>query len=701
MALSIQSPGVQIIETDLSQNITIPGGTYVYVPGFAPQGPTDEVLQISSISEFENIYGAPTTAAERYFYYSSQAVINSNGNLLTTRLPYGSGAGAGFSNLYSALFFPVVSSGNSFSIGAPNHVTLGEDAYQSLIQNNFSWGGLSNTASTSFTAGGNLSAGIIIINSAQIANDEFNQGYYINLADNTNWGPNTPYNSVTNIYSLSSQDGFVPISTSNLGFALSSAAGVTTDSISQVIESIPAQGFGSSYYNDTLVLTLFKVRNSTYQPNILTYSLAESYVGSLNPNKKGTANSGNQSGSFYLKDLVNNKSNNIQMLINPLISTLTNWVALTGTAPAYSVRNLSATALYADGVFNPTYTYETSNTIGSLDQKLSRALTLVSAPETQVIDVVVDAGLSTIFANTSANQTYKDNVYADVASLSSYSTSTTLQNWNTIFNIFNTFCQSTRKDCVFIADPLRQIFVNGTSTKTLDVRTNNFTQNIYTPLYQSLVGVDTNYSVLYANWLKVYDTFSGNYVWVPNSGFVAGIYANSDAATQPWIAPAGLNRGILNNVTDIAFNPNQKQRDYLYQISTNPICLFSGEGYTVYGQKTLQSKPSAFDRVNVRRLFLTLERAVSQAVKYFVFEPNTDFTQTRLVNTITPIFELAKNTQGLYDYLIVCDSRNNPPAVVDNNQLNVDIYIKPVRAAEFILVNFIATTTGQNFSELI
>ena len=701
MALSIQSPGVQIIETDLSQNITIPGGTYVYVPGFAPQGPTDEVLQISSISEFENIYGTPTTAAERYFYYSSQAVINSNGNLLTTRLPYGSAAGAGFSNLYSALFFPVVSSGNSFSIGAPNHVTFGEDGYQALIQNNFTWASLSNTASTTFTAGGTVNAGIVIINSAQIANDEFNQGYYVSLADNTNWGPNTPFNSVTSIYSLSAQDGFTPIPTSNLSFTLSSAAGTTTNSISQVIEAIPAQNFGDPFYNDTLVLTLFKIRNSTYQPNVLTYSLAEAYVGSLNSKKKATASTGGTPVSFYLKDIVNNKSNNIQLLVNPAISTLTNWVSLTGTAPAYSVRNLSATALYADGVFNPTYTYEVSNTIGSLDQKLTRALTLVSAPETQTIDVVCDAGLSTIFANTSANQTYRESVYADVTSLSSYSTSTTLQNWQTIFNIFNNFCQNTRKDCVFLADPLRQIFVNGQSTKTLDVRGNNFTQNIYTPLQQSLVGIDTNYSVLYANWLKAYDTFSGNYVWLPNSGFVAGIYANSDAATQPWIAPAGLNRGIINNITDIAFNPNQKQRDYLYQISTNPICLFSGEGYTVYGQKTLQSKPSAFDRVNVRRLFLTLERATSQAVKYFVFEPNTDFTQTRLVNTITPIFELAKNTQGLYDYLIVCDSRNNTPAVIDNNQLNVDIYIKPVRAAEFILVNFIATTTGQSFSELI
>jgi hypothetical protein len=129
--------------------------------------------------------------------------------------------------------------------------------------------------------------------------------------------------------------------------------------------------------------------------------------------------------------------------------------------------------------------------------------------------------------------------------------------------------------------------------------------------------------------------------------------------------------------------------------------FFSGDGFSVYGQKTLQTKPTAFDRINVRRLFLTLERAVQRTLKYFVFEPNTDFTRNRLKNVITPIFEYAKNTEGVYDYLIVADERNNTPDTIDNNELIVDIYLKPVRTAEFILVNFIATRTGQNFLELI
>jgi phage tail sheath protein FI len=133
----------------------------------------------------------------------------------------------------------------------------------------------------------------------------------------------------------------------------------------------------------------------------------------------------------------------------------------------------------------------------------------------------------------------------------------------------------------------------------------------------------------------------------------------------------------------------------------NPVVFFAGDGYAIYGQKTLQNRPTAFDRLNVRRLFLALERAVSKTIRYFVFEPNTSITRNRILSTLSPIFNYAKNTEGLYDYVIVCDERNNSPDTIDNGELVVDIYIKPVRTAEFILVNFIATRTGQNFSELI
>ena len=216
-----------------------------------------------------------------------------------------------------------------------------------------------------------------------------------------------------------------------------------------------------------------------------------------------------------------------------------------------------------------------------------------------------------------------------------------------------------------------------------------------------LAGVNSSYSTVYGNWVKSYDDNSGLSVWLPFSGFAAAIYAKVDRDRYPWIAPAGLNNAIIQGITDIAFNPTQKQRDLFYRNSINPIVYFPSDGFTVWGQKTSQRKPSAFDRINVRRLFLALEKSTLSVMRYFVFEPNINVTRTRVINTLNPIFVTAKGTEGLYDYMIVCDERNNPADVAQNNQLNVDIYIKPTPAAEFILVNFIATRLDQNFNELV
>jgi hypothetical protein len=710
MARSINSPGVQITETDLSFNQQIGGGTTVFVPGYAPQGPIDEILLVTTISEFEKIYGAPTTPAERYFYHTCKEVLNSPATLLTTRLPYGSASGAGFSTQYSALLYPVLSTATSeLSVGAPKHITLTEVQYDNILQNNIKWAPITNSlavADWDKTSEDPIEAGIMIVNSAQTTINEFFEGYYVTLADNTNFGPDSDFNSIGSFYSLSGTSTFAPVASGRLGFALSGTkASAGTNSISEVVESVPTYNFGDSYFNDSLILNIFRVRNSIYEPQTLTYSLIESYIGSLDANKKTVTPGGGATRSAFLGDLANNSSANIKLFVNPNISQKINWTTPTSTNPSRTVRiTESNKAINPLGVYGPTYEFVADKEVGNTIKKLERVFSLVETSETVSLDIVVDGGLTTISANasgtTDTGKYFTDATFLDTASLSSV-TNDSIQRWRSTFNVFNNFVANTRRDCVFIADPLRQIFVNGEDTKTISIRGNTFSTNIYTPLKACFSSINTNYATTYGNWVKTYDVFSDKQVWVPASGFAAAIYAKTDANTQPWIAPAGLNRGIINNITDLAFNPNQKQRDFLYTISINPIVLFSGDGFVIFGQKTLQNKPSAFDRINVRRLFLTLERAVQNSLKYFVFEPNTEFTRTRLKNSIVPIFELAKNTEGLYDYLIVCDERNNTPDLIDRNELAVDIYIKPVRAAEFILVNFIATRTGQSFQELI
>lgn len=763
MARIINSPGVQITETDLSVTQQFGGATTVFVAGYAPQGPTDEVIQVSTVSELEQIYGIPQTPAERYFYHSGKEVLASSANLLVTRLPYGSGSGDGFGEQFGALFYPVISSGNSFQIGQPTVKNLTQTQFDNIVQGNFTWAditagaGLSSLTVTpavstrtasygtsaavlseiqavdptpnsytmsisdndviTFTFNVNLStisydsvasfngsvvnAGIIVLNTAQTTINEKFEGYYIALADNTGYGANTDFDAVKTFYSLSAEEAVYTVSTSRLGFALSATkeqAG--SNSVSEALEFVPTFNFNDNYYKDSLVLGVFKVRNSIYEPQTLTYSLVESFIGSLDSQKKTVATIGGTPKSFFLEDVVTTGSANVKVFVNPNVSRLTKWASLSSNNPDYGVTTLNAAkAVFPIGSYVPSYLNSSNKQIGETVNKLQRALTHIETPETVLVDVIADAGLSTIHALASGG-TFSELTTVSDSDLTN-SGSEIVTRWRSVFNTYNSFVQNTRKDCVYISDPLRPIFVKGEETKTLSLRSKTFSQHIYQPLRVQYESINTNYAIAYGNWLKAYDQFLDKGVWVPSSGYVAAVYARSDAATQPWFAPAGFTRGVINNITDLAFNPNQKQRDFLYTISINPIAMFSGDGFVVFGQKTLQSKPSAFDRVNVRRLFLTLERAVQRTLKYFVFEPNTEFTRTRLRSAISPVFDLARNTQGLYDYLIVCDDRNNTADLIDRNELAVDIYIKPTRAAEFILVNFIATRTNQNFLELI
>jgi len=215
------------------------------------------------------------------------------------------------------------------------------------------------------------------------------------------------------------------------------------------------------------------------------------------------------------------------------------------------------------------------------------------------------------------------------------------------------------------------------------------------------LNVNTSYAAVYANWLNVYDKWNAKYRWIPSSGHVAGIYANTDDVTDPWFAPAGLNRAILGNIRKLAWNPSKGARDVLYKNGLNPIVSFAGQGKVIWGQKNLLDKSSAFNRVNVRRLFMILAKAISTALKYFLFEPNDSFTRLQIVNMIDPFLRDVEARRGIYEYMIVCDSRNNTPERIDRNELWCDIYIKPTRAAEFIVLNLIATKTGASFTELV
>jgi phage tail sheath protein FI len=208
---------------------------------------------------------------------------------------------------------------------------------------------------------------------------------------------------------------------------------------------------------------------------------------------------------------------------------------------------------------------------------------------------------------------------------------------------------------------------------------------------------DTSYAASYWPWCQILDPATGKRIWVPASTMIAGVYAFNDRVSEPWFAPAGINRGGLSTVIRVEQKLNQTTRDSLYQNKVNPIATFPGQGIVVYGQKTLQLKASALDRVNVRRLLISLKSYISQVANALVFEQNTPATRNSFLAQVNPYLTSVQQRQGLYAFKVVMDDSNNSPDVIDRNQLIGQIYLQPTKTAEFIYLTFNITPTGATF----
>ena len=211
----------------------------------------------------------------------------------------------------------------------------------------------------------------------------------------------------------------------------------------------------------------------------------------------------------------------------------------------------------------------------------------------------------------------------------------------------------------------------------------------------------SSYAVLDSGWKYQYDKYNDTYRYVPLNADTAGLMVQTDSTRDPWFSPAGFNRGNVKNVIRLAFNPSKGDRDQLYKKGVNPVVTFPGQGTVLYGDKTLLSKPSAFDRINVRRLFIVLEKAISTASKFTLFEFNDDFTRAQFRNLVEPFLRDVQGRRGITDFRVVCDGTNNTGEVIDRNEFVGDIYIKPARSINFIQLNFVAVRSGVEFSEVV
>ena len=257
---------------------------------------------------------------------------------------------------------------------------------------------------------------------------------------------------------------------------------------------------------------------------------------------------------------------------------------------------------------------------------------------------------------------------------------------NTIANDLISIANA-RKDCMaFVSPPIAD--TQGSSSPAADVKA--FVDSL----------TSSSYASCDSTALYVYDKYNDKYRYIGAAGHIAGLCANTDQIADAWFSPAGVNRGQLLGVTKLAFNPSQADRDTLYKARANPIVSFPGQGTILFGDRTLLSKPSAFDRINVRRLFNTLEKAISTAAKAQLFEFNDEFTRAQFKNLVEPFLRDVKGRRGLSDFLVVCDNTNNTSQVIDSNQFVADIFIKPAKSINFITLNFVATRSGVEFNEI-
>jgi hypothetical protein len=352
----------------------------------------------------------------------------------------------------------------------------------------------------------------------------------------------------------------------------------------------------------------------------------------------------------YYRDTINNGSKYIWWTDHPTGANTSNVISATGSS-------------WGTAAQGTTFANLTSNVTVSLSLGVS-----ADAPS----DGNITSALAT-FAN--------DELY-DISLIPLGDASTTVSTYaiNSIAEV--------RKDTIVFISPDQSSVVDNIGTEASDVGT-----------YRDALP-SSSYAVMDSGWKYQYDRYNDVYRWVPLNGDTAGLAVRTDFIADPWFSPAGFNRGQIKNVVKLAYSPSKTDRDTLYKKGVNPVVTFPGQGTVLFGDKTLLSKPSAFDRINVRRLFIVLEKAIATAAKFQLFEFNDAFTRAQFRNLVEPFLRDVQGRRGIIDFRVVCDDTNNTGEVIDRNEFVADIFIKPARSINFIQLNFVATRSGISFEEV-
>lgn len=456
--------------------------------------------------------------------------------------------------------------------------------------------------------------------------------------------------------------------------------------------SFPAMSFKDANYLDRsymrqIGVIVFKAYRNYANSNKISFMPLEAFIGSLD--KAATDSSGK---SVFIDSIVNSQSQYIKFFSNVDIPEHVDIIATNDQIG--TVLGLTEA--------------ETFKTI--TPQTVLQAIDIILEKDKDInstsIDLVVDAGVTTIAQCVYDTQQAKSSdEIKDIVRNDTWLSDWKLESrknskmWHSVASKFDSFCKTTRKDCMFIADGLRSFSLEGSMKLVRPTDLNSSVEWTLVPKLQQQMALNSSYSAGYIDWFQQADSYSGDLFWCPPSIKAAGVYTYTDAYFHPWDAPAGMTRGIVTNAVDVSFNPMNDEAGRMYSACWNYAKSYPEDGIVIEGQKTFQKSPTALDRVNVRRLLLSLEKKARAAAKYFRYEGNTEYLRTKFVDMLRPIFDDAIDGKGISEYAMLCDETNNTADVIDNNEMRCQIAVKPIKCIEWIVLDFICTNQSMSVTE--
>ena len=724
---TIDAPGVEIRETDKSQYSPAMTGTKVLVTGFANSGEDYIPMIFTSKSAWLNYYGEPGNEAERYFYTASMEVMNQNGVVNCCKLPYENEA----RDKFVAMKYTVATTEETIDENSEWRDILSAD---STIQKCLKITANGNPYAIDLSSVDGYRTGemsvdtnsIVIVDKTRspygtIPEDANHKGEareligilpIVTTAANALYAQQmidvppsdiSTYESINDVLTLSGKNDMhsgelstvaVISQRFNNDHVSSDEPDLTFDSLAMVANgffpSIPLDANGNIERANMKKIGVVVVKEylDAGAGNKISFQVVESFVGSLGRNDRNP----DTGASTFIDEIVNSQSQYINVFSNCKVKDSVDILVM-----PHASANVASMGFY-ESMCN-----DSIDVSESILKALDVACSKVTDINERDIDIVVDGGVSNIaqFIKTVySGQSGEYDPASPDAALWKCAKDDDVKMWKTVIQKYDNFCKNIRKDCMFVADGPRPYCLQGQKKIVRPSKpTNTIDANIL-PFTKYLTGINTSYGAGYCDWFQVADEFSGDYFWCPPSIKAAGAYIYTDLNFEYWDAPAGLTRGIVAAL-DVAFSPTNKQAGQIYTKSWNYAVNYPQDGIVLEGQRTLQSKPSALDRVNVRRLMLRLERATYKVLRYVVYEGNTAYMRQRVVDLLDPYFKEAKIGGGVYDYKIVCDESNNTPETIDRNELRISIGIKPTKTIEFIVVNFTILSTGASWDEML